>query len=162
MYFPYCKSVKYQVHALLYYISIMRHISYNPKNTVDRNGFQTQEALTQWSCVVHVRVCDLSVEEVVKNFNLLLQLVLGWQEAMLLELQQASVYNITEDWIWPHCKCLNLVVLFLTIRFVLQTLASSVLCWPGSHRENSGETCCVSSCACTLEQYCSHRQNECI
>ncbi len=152
---------KYQVHALLYYISIMRHISYNPKNTVDRNGFQTQEALTQWSCVVHVRVCDLSVEEVVKNFNLLLQLVLGWQGAMLLELQQASVYNITEDWIGPHCKCLNLVVLFLTIRFVLQTLASSVLLLARKPQRKFWWDLLCSSCA-YLEQYCSHRQNECI
>ncbi len=140
----------------------MRHISYNPKNTVDRNGFQKQEALTQWSCVVHVCVCDLSVEEVVKNFNLLLQLVLGWQEAMLLELQQASVYNITEDWIGPHCKCLNLVV------FVPHHQVCAA---------NFGEFCSIVGQEATekilvrlavfllclyLEQYCSHRQNECI
>jgi len=36
-------------------------------------------------------------EKVVKNVNLLLKPLLGWQKAMLFELQQISAYNITED-----------------------------------------------------------------
>lgn len=145
---------------ILYYISIMSQISNNPKNTGQKWLPKTRSLDTvklccactclwfviQISAVIKLRRTLL--EEVVKNVNLLFQLVLGWQEAMLLELQQASVYNITDDWIWPHCKCLNLVLFFLTIRFVLQTLASSVLLLARKPQRKFWWDLLRSSCAC--------------
>lgn len=107
---------------------------------------------SEWSLGLHC------VEKVVKNVNLLLKLVLGVQKAMLLELQQASAYNITEDWIWPYCKCLNplFFLFFFTTRSVQQTLESSVLLLARKPQRNYWWDLCSFPLWLYLWQYCNH------
>lgn len=98
----------------------------SPKNEMNANASQNKLAV----CWLHVHVFDLFchsnscrkesqayivLKQVVKNVNLLLQLVLHWQLAMLFVLQQASFYKITEDQIWPHFRCLNHLLHFFCV-----------------------------------------------